>query len=143
MPFNKNCFYCTKSEPLNTLMMEVCKLEASTLYLMRDQTHMGRCVVALNDHKREIFELEDIERQKYFQDISKVAAAINKLFSPKKINYASYGDVVDHLHFHIVPKYMDGAEWGEPFKVGRDDKTILSDAEYKDRIEKIKTELVK
>ena len=141
MSFNENCFYCTKSEPLNTLMVEVCKLQVSTLYLMRDQTHKGRCVVALNDHKREIFELGDEERQKYFEDLSNASGAISRLFSPKKINYAAYGDIVDHLHFHIVPKYEDGAEWGEPFKVGRDDKKILTETEYAERINSIKNEL--
>ena len=49
-----DCFYCTKDERLDSLMMEVCELSASTLYLFKDQTYKGRCIVACKEHKREI-----------------------------------------------------------------------------------------
>lgn len=141
MAFDKNCFYCTKSEPLNTLMIEICKLQVSTVYLMRDQTHKGRCVVKFNDHKQELFELTEEEKKQYMDDIANVAKALKELFSPDKINYASYGDTVTHMHFHVVPKYKDGVEWGSPFNVGLEEKKILSDKEYEELIELIKNKV--
>ncbi|EDS78684.1 histidine triad (HIT) protein [Clostridium novyi A str. 4552] len=141
MAFDNTCFYCTKSEPLDTLMIEVCKLQVSTLYLMKDQTHKGRCVVALNDHKKELFELGEDERCMYMEDISNVAKALSELFSPDKINYAGYGDGVTHMHFHVVPKYKGGPEWGNPFSVSLEDKKILSKEEYDERIKLISNKL--
>lgn len=141
MAFDKNCFYCTKSEPLNTLMIEICELQVSTVYLMRDQTHKGRCIVKFNDHKQELFELTEEEKKQYMEDISKVAKALKELFSPDKINYAAYGDTVTHMHFHVVPKYKDGFEWGGPFSVGLEEKKILSNEEYEELIELIKNKV--
>ena len=48
---SNNCFYCQKNEALDELMIEVCELEASTLYLFKEQTYRGRCLVAFNGHK--------------------------------------------------------------------------------------------
>lgn len=62
MSFNKDCFYCVKDERLTDLMIKICELETSTLYLFKEQTYRGRCVVAYNEHKSEIFHLSDEER---------------------------------------------------------------------------------
>ena len=50
-----DCFYCENGEKLNSLMIEVCKLDYSTVYLNRDQKHKGRCIVMFKDHKTEYF----------------------------------------------------------------------------------------
>ena len=59
-----NCFYCENGEKLNSLMIEICKLPCSTVYLNRDQKHPGRCVVTFKDHKTEYFR----SQQTYPQD---------------------------------------------------------------------------
>jgi ATP adenylyltransferase len=94
MSTDNNCFYCTKDQRLKDLMIEVCQLSASTLYLFKEQTYRGRCIVAYKGHKRELFELNENELALYTNDIAKAASAMNKAFSPDKINYATYGDLV-------------------------------------------------
>ena len=37
MSFDNDCFYCVKDERLTNIMIEICKLEASTLYLLRNR----------------------------------------------------------------------------------------------------------
>lgn len=113
--YDLQCFYCTKSEPLSTLMTEVCVLDSSTVYLFHDQKNPGRCVVASNGHKTEIFEFSAQERNDFFEDVSNVAKAIHKLYGADKINYATYGDLAPHFHVHLVPKKVDGVSWGSPF----------------------------
>ena len=55
---NENtCFYCEKDERLTDLMLEICKLKVSTLYLFKEQTYKGRCVVAYKGHINELYEL--------------------------------------------------------------------------------------
>ena len=54
-----DCFYCENGEKLNSLMIEVCKLDYSTVYLNRDQKHKGRCIVMFKDHKTEYFQLTE------------------------------------------------------------------------------------
>ena len=62
------------------------------------------------------------------------------MFSPDKVNYGAYGDTGCHLHMHLVPKYKDEYEWGGVFEMNPG-KTLLTDAEYAEMIEKIKAAL--
>ena len=141
MNFDKDCFYCAKDEKLTDLMIKICDLEASTLYLFKEQTYRGRCVVAYKEHKSEIFNLTDDERSLFMKDVARAAGAMNKAFSPNKINYGAYADKMTHLHFHIVPKYENGPSWGGTFEMSPAAKVFLSDAEYTELINKIKENL--
>jgi diadenosine tetraphosphate (Ap4A) HIT family hydrolase len=134
------CFYCEKDKRLNDLMIEICELNVSTVYLFKEQSYKGRCIVAYNHHVNELFELEDKELELYMKDVKKVAAAIKKAFSPDKINYGAYSDKLPHLHFHIVPKYQDGHTWGGTFEMNPG-KVLLSDEEYTEIITAIKKNL--
>lgn len=138
---NENtCFYCEKDQRLKDLMIEICELNASTVYLFKEQSYKGRCVVAYNQHVNELFELENNELELYIKDVKKVAAAIKKAFSPNKINYGAFSDKLPHLHFHIVPKYEDGYTWGGTFEMNPG-KVYLSDEEYSEIISAIKKNL--
>jgi len=59
---------------------------------------------------------------------------------PDKVNYGAYGDTGCHLHFHLVPKYRDEYEWGGVFEMNPG-KTLLTDGQYAEMIEKIKANL--
>lgn len=139
----ENCFYCEKAEKLNSLMIEICELEVSTVYLNRDQKHVGRVIVALNEHKDEYYELDEQQRNKFFKDVSLTAHAIKDAFNTDKINYATYGDKVSHVHMHLVPKHKDGLQWGLPFEDFSIPKGILQDEEYIPIIEKLHSEIKK
>lgn len=135
-----NCLYCDQDEKLHDLMIEICKLEVSTLYLFKEQSHKGRCVVAYKRHGAELFELEDNERNLFMKDVARVAAAIKKAFSPDKVNYGAYADTLAHLHFHVVPKYKDGYSWGKVFEMNPQ-QTYPGDEEYGQTIKLIKDNL--
>jgi ATP adenylyltransferase len=115
MSFDKECFYCTKDGRLQELMTEICRLDHSTVYLFKDQTFRGRCVVAYREHYTELFQLEPAALHKYMDEVARVAAVISKNLRPQKISYAIFGDLVSHIHFHLVPKYAVGPLWGEFF----------------------------
>ena len=137
MPHPEDCQYCTKDRRLTEIMIEICPLQVSTLFLFREQTHRGRCVVALNAHQTELFRLDDETLCAFSRDTARAAAAVQRAFEPDKINYAIYGDLVPHLHYHIVPKYRDGVSWGKPFELNPPDKTLLGDEGYQAVIQEI------
>ena len=63
------CFYCEKdNEKRKALMLDVCELPYSIVYLFRDQKNKGRCVVAFKGHKTEYFQLTPEENAGYFAD---------------------------------------------------------------------------
>lgn len=131
-----DCLYCQRNELQKSLMIEICDLSVSTLFLFREQSHPGRCIVAYKDHVNELFELSDADRNSFMADVAKVAAAMNKAFQPAKINYGAYSDKLAHLHFHLVPKYVDGMSYGSTFEMNPQ-ITYCSDEEYAAIIEKI------
>lgn len=133
---DKNCAYCMEGELLDKFGIK----ETSKVYLFKEQSHRGRCIVAHKKHVSEIVELLPEERALYFEEINKVASVLHKVFSPNKINYGAYGDTGHHLHFHLVPKYKDDFEWGSTFEMNPD-KKYLSKEEYAEIIEKIKSYL--
>lgn len=136
-----DCLYCRKDQRLHDLMIEVMPLQASTLYLFREQTHRGRCVVAYRDHVNELFELPESELTVFMQDVARAAKAIKAAFAPNKINYGAYSDKLPHLHIHLVPKYEGGAAWGSPFEMMPANKKLLSATEYAESIAALKAHL--
>jgi diadenosine tetraphosphate (Ap4A) HIT family hydrolase len=140
MELNKDCMYCMKDERRDNLMIEICELEVSTVFLFKEQTYTGRCNVVYKDHVKELFQLNNDELAAFMNDVKKVAAAVDKAFQPNKINYGAYGDTLHHLHMHIVPKYEGKENWGSTFEMNPG-KTYLTEEEYHNMIETIKAVL--
>ena len=63
------CFYCdAHHEGREAIMYYVGEMKAGTLYLFKDQAHLGRCVLALKDHKTELCECDPQELMDYLYD---------------------------------------------------------------------------
>ena len=135
-----NCGYCMRGELLDKFGIEICDLEVSQLILFKEQSHPGRVIVAYKDHVSEIVNISDEERNLFFADVNRAAKALHAAFKPNKVNYGAYGDTGCHLHFHLVPKYEGGDEWGGVFQMNPG-KVYLTDEEYAEMIEKIKANL--
>ena len=135
-----NCAYCVEGELLAKFGYPCCEMKTGKLYVFKEQSKRGRVILAHKKHVSELIELADEERNDYFADVAKVARAIMAAFHPDKVNYGAYGDTGHHLHFHLCPKYKDEFEWGGVFLMNPD-KKYLSDAEYAEMIEKIKSHL--
>jgi diadenosine tetraphosphate (Ap4A) HIT family hydrolase len=125
-----DCLYCRKDQRLHDLMIEIAPLDVSTLYLFREQTHRGRCVVAYRAHVNELFELPEAELTSFTRDVARAAKAIKEACRPNKINYGAYSDKLPHLHLHLVPKYEGGAAWGAPFEMMPAVKKLLAEPDY-------------
>ncbi len=71
-----DCLYCRRDQRLQDLMIEITPMTVSTLYLFKEQTHRGRCVVAYRAHVNELFELPDAELASFMADVARAAKAI-------------------------------------------------------------------
>lgn len=136
----QNCGYCQGGALLANFGIKICDLDVSQLILFKEQSHPGRCIVAYKDHVSELVNISDEERNRFFADVARAAKAIHAAYAPKKVNYGAYGDTGCHLHFHLVPKYEDGPEWGDVFAMNPG-QVYLTDDEYEEMIEKIKSHL--
>lgn len=136
----EECLYCQNNDTLHNLMIEISPLSISRVFLFKEQTYNGRCLVAYNGHVNDLNELTDNERNAFMQDVARVTRAMDKVFKPEKINYGAYSDKLSHLHFHLVPKYVDGPDYGGTFQMNPG-KVYLTEEEYKEMIEQIKLAL--
>ena len=135
-----NCAYCAEGKLVEAFGIKIGELPASKVYLFKEQSHKGRCIVASKFHVSELIDLSEADRNAFMADVCKVSQAIHALYKPAKVNYGAYGDTGCHLHVHLVPKYRDGFEWGGVFAMNPG-RVTLSDAEYAEMIEKIRANL--
>jgi diadenosine tetraphosphate (Ap4A) HIT family hydrolase len=86
----KECLYCQNNDTLHSLMIEIAQLSVSRVFLFKEQTYRGRCLVAYKDHVNDLFELSDEDRNVFMADVARVTRAMDKAFHPEKINYGAY-----------------------------------------------------
>jgi diadenosine tetraphosphate (Ap4A) HIT family hydrolase len=134
------CLYCQRNETQKNLMIDICDLEVSRLFLFKEQTYRGRCLVAYKDHVDELFELSDADRNAFMADVARVCKAMSEAFGAEKINIGAYSDTLSHLHFHLVPKYIGGPDYPGVFRMNPQ-AVYLSDAEYQTLIDQVKAHL--
>lgn len=72
-----------------------------------DAAYPGFCRVILNAHAREMTDLPDPERQRLMGVVFAVEASLREVVQPDKINLASLGNLVPHLHWHVIPRWAD------------------------------------
>lgn len=137
----ENCLYCKNKEKLDSLMIPICDLSVTKLFLFREQTYYGRCVIAYKDHNVDFTELSEEDSKAFIADMQKVGKAIMGAVNPAKVNYGMYSDTLPHLHVHIVPKQKDGYGFGGTFEMNVNPPKYLTDAEYTEIISKIKANL--
>jgi len=84
-----------------------------------DPDYPGFCRVILARHVREMTDLAPDERARLMQVVFAVEAALREALAPDKINLASLGNLVPHLHWHVIPRFRDdrhfpGPVWAAP-----------------------------
>jgi len=78
----------------------------------------GLCRVIAQRHVREMSDLDRDARARVMDAVMALEEALREVVVPDKINLASFGNVVPHLHWHVIPRYEDdaffpNAIWGE------------------------------
>lgn len=96
--------------------------------------------MAYKDHVDDLNLLSDDNRNAFMDDVARVTRAMQKLFHPDKINYGAYSDTLEHLHFHLVPKYAGGPDFGGVFRMNPQN-IYLTDGEYAQMAEALRKEL--
>ena len=66
----KECLYCQNNETLHNLMIEIAQLSVSRVFLFKEQTYRGRCLVAYKDHVNDLNELSDEDRNAFMADVA-------------------------------------------------------------------------
>ena len=74
----------------------------------------GYCRVIWNAHAAEMTDLADGEQERLMRVVFEVEAGLRELLRPDKINLASLGNVVPHLHWHVIPRFRGDPHFPSP-----------------------------
>jgi len=74
----------------------------------------GFCRVIWKVHVAEMSDLTANERQHLLAIVNAVERAVRSVVLPDKINLASLGNVVPHLHWHVIPRWRDDSHFPAP-----------------------------
>jgi len=109
------CPLCLPRPEIDLRAFFVCKLQASTLYLDRNQAYRGACI-AIYDvrHATRPSELDPAEWRAFSDDVRVAESAVTRAFSPDHVNIEILGNTVPHLHVGIMPRYRSDPRWGHP-----------------------------
>lgn len=115
----------------------------SYLMLGEHQFYQGYSVLVSKNHYREMTDIPEGERLEIFQEMMLASKAIEKAFTPKKMNMCSLGNVVDHVHWHFFPRYADDAQFFDPpwLRMKEFENAKVSPETAKVNIEKIRAHL--
>ena len=84
--------------------------------LMNDPDLPGFCRVIWNYHIAEMSDLTYSEREHLMTLVFAVEEAIRHVMHPDKVNLAALGNMVPHIHWHVIPRYKNdpffpGSAW--------------------------------
>lgn len=79
-----------------------------------DAHYPGFCRVILNRHVKEMTDLSLEEQRDLMHVVFMVEACVREVVNPDKINLASLGNVVPHLHWHVIPRFKSDRHFPNP-----------------------------
>ncbi len=99
----------------------------SDAYLQRADLQRGYTIVIWRGrHVVEPTDLEPHEAAGYWREVLRVARTLQQYYQPLKMNYETLGNIVPHLHTHLVPRYAEGDPApGRPFPFLADERPNL------------------
>ncbi|MBU3616886.1 HIT family protein [Polynucleobacter sp. JS-Polo-80-F4] len=77
--------------------------------LVNDPDLPGFCRVIWNRHVAEMTDLSHGERDHLMTLVFAVEEAIRHVMHPDKVNIAALGNMVPHIHWHVIPRFKDDA----------------------------------
>ncbi len=79
-----------------------------------DPDYPGFLRVIVNAHVREMTDLPVADRRRLLDAVLAVESAQREVLAPTKVNLASLGNQVPHLHWHVIPRFADDAHFPQP-----------------------------
>ena len=92
----------------------VADLASGRVHLQNDADYRGYCILIFHRHAVEIHELTPEERSQWIEDMALLGKVITETCRPAKLNLSMLGNLVPHLHCHIIPRYETDPDWGRP-----------------------------
>jgi diadenosine tetraphosphate (Ap4A) HIT family hydrolase len=102
------CVFCEEAGGQTLWRDERCRV------VLADEPFAGFCRVIWNAHVREMTDLGDVDRDHLLHVVYAVESALRASLRPAKMNLAALGNVTPHLHWHVIPRFVDDSHFPQP-----------------------------
>jgi diadenosine tetraphosphate (Ap4A) HIT family hydrolase len=92
----------------------VLRTELLRVVLVDEADYPGFARVIVNAHVKEMTDLDPATLARVMAAVYAVEDALRAVLAPDKVNLASLGNVVPHLHWHVIPRFADDAHFPQP-----------------------------
>ncbi|MDO4696717.1 MAG: HIT domain-containing protein [Neisseria sp.] len=107
-----DCPLCRAQHPPEDILLENSKVRVIAVH--DEDGAPAFCRVIWREHIAEMTDLHHAERQILMETVFRLEAAMRKVFRPAKINLASLGNVVPHLHWHVIARFTEDSRFPAP-----------------------------
>jgi diadenosine tetraphosphate (Ap4A) HIT family hydrolase len=83
----------------------VAELKRCFVFLSENQGMPGWCVLVLKRHEVHLADMSLDEQMAIFREVAQVGNGIRAALGPDRINYECLGNQVNHVHWHVIPRY--------------------------------------
>ena len=111
-------------------------------YLHEDQFFPGWTLLILKRHATELYELDRDERGALMDAVTAMARALAAAFDAVKMNYELLGNLLPHIHWHLIPRRADDPIPRQPVWTLPHEPRMLPAVERRAHIEAIRRHLV-
>ena len=107
-----DCELCTQTGGELLWESELCRVVRVTDASGR--AFPGSCRVILKRHVAEMSDLDSGDARRVMDVVLATERGLRKALQPDKINLASLGNMVPHLHWHVVPRWRADSHFPAP-----------------------------
>ena len=84
------------------------------IVLPAEPDYPGLCRIIWQQHVAEMTDLDPVDRAHCMHRVWAVEELLRSVLRPDKINIASLGNFVPHVHWHVIPRFRDDPHFPEP-----------------------------
>jgi diadenosine tetraphosphate (Ap4A) HIT family hydrolase len=136
---DRDCLACRSDWPPEAGFIADCG--PARAYLHEDQFFPGWTLLIAKRHATELYELERDERAALVEAVADVARALAAAYDAVKMNYELLGNLLPHIHWHLIPRRADDPIPRQPVWTLPHEPRSLDPAERRARIEAIRARL--
>lgn len=98
-----NCTFCSRE------IYKITIYEGNywRIVLNPNQYYLGRSMIILKRHLEDPLEISENELMELISLTRMFVEVLKKLFQPDLFNYAILGNIVKHIHLHVIPRYRN------------------------------------
>ena len=99
----------------NSFGVRILEGEYADVFLQRLALSPGYSIgIWKHGHVAELTDLDERALAGFTAEVVDAARAIHGVFHPAKLNFETLGNLLPHLHTHVVPRYLDDPAPGRP-----------------------------